>query len=202
MNFSEVIWNLAFSQKKLDAAFNEMRKNVDVGISEMHEKHNLFVDKALERMLLNGEPELMKLMKSSRTVQDRWLLKLRKKLGLTGKGGNISKMKKVSRALPSADEMFKGVQAGKPIMSYPVIHKEDDSELETCIINHVENDGMTREEAIVACRKNTDATGEREEALNQADKSRVKSTEDLFKALMDKKGHARARRKCGSGSRP
>jgi len=194
MDFPErlgvVTYQLVKAKKSLDASISELQKGVDVSVSEARASGDWLADKVIEAVLVNGSSEMFRLMKANKSVQDKYLLKLRKDFGLTKKS-EVMKMQKEKQGLrlPGAAEMFKDVQKGRRVMAYPQLGKQEESELETCIINHMENDGMTREEATKACSEGTE---ERDDALAQDDKvrkTRVTSAKDIYEALMEKKGH-------------
>ena len=186
-----VSYQLVKAKKSLDASFNELRRVVDASAEDARDSGDWLADRLVLEVLKDGNNEMFSLMKANKSVQDKYLLKLRKRLGLTKKKSEVMKMRteKQGLKLPGAAEMFKDVQKGKRIMAYPRLQKQEESELETCIINHMENDNMTREEATEACSKGSE---EREDTLAQDDKvrkTRVTSAKDIYADLMEKKGH-------------
>jgi len=95
------------SENKINVTFDMAKSKVDTDIFEMQKAGDIMVDKIVEHLVLSDEKEFFDLLEASKEMQDEWLAKLRKALGLDKKTEHESEIAKVETKIPSAEDIFK-----------------------------------------------------------------------------------------------
>lgn len=191
---ARAIFFLKGETDKINVEFDLLKSKVDNDLFKVQKDSDAITDKLMEHLVLSDEQEFFDLLSASEEMQDAWLLKLRKGLGLdeeiTGGESELAKESK-PRGLPSASELFKTLEKQRfgPKQAEPSGANAEAEFMAECKAKLVAG-GSKPADAEDQCRKQwtqqTQQSSKEERERLLAD-SKVKSAEQMFKELQKKK---------------